>query len=135
MAFCIENISVITFPDDRPPGVDCLLSASKNLSIVRGQTFHFVFELTKDDSPADLTGYSINMSIKQSSTSVSDILFLSTQNRMIDINYDIARVSVDIPVKHTSRLPLGSNYYLIRLIASNGNTQKIIQGIASVSDS
>jgi hypothetical protein len=143
MAFCITDINVITFPDD-DPGVGCLLAATQNIDIVRGATFNMVFDLvyqtvaedeTVSSSPADLDGYSINMSVKQSSTSTTDLLFASTQNRMIDINYTTARVSVNIPVKYTLRLPLGSLYYLIRLVASDGNTQKIIQGIATVSDS
>jgi hypothetical protein len=143
MAFCITNINVIDFPDTDPGG-SCLLSSSNNIAIVRGQTFTMIFDLvynttsqngTVTSSPADLNGYSINMSIRTSSSSNSDLLFLSTQNRMIDINYDTARVTVNIPVKYTSRLPLGNQYYFVRLIAADSNTQKIIQGIATVSDS
>jgi|SRR6056300_46815 hypothetical protein len=143
MAFCITNINVIDFPDTDPGG-SCLLSSSNNIGIVRGQTFTMIFDLqynttagdgTVSTAPADLDGYSINMAIRSSSTSNVDLLFLSTQNRMIDINYETARVTINIPVKHTSRIPLGNQYYFIRLISSGGNTQKIIQGIATVSDS
>jgi len=134
MAFCITNINVIDFPDTDPGG-SCLLSSSNNISIVRGQTFTMIFDLKYNSAAADLDGYSINMAIRSSSTSNVDLLFLSTQNRMIDIDYDTARVTINIPVKHTSRIPLGNQYYFIRLISSGGNTQKIIQGIATVSDS
>lgn len=143
MAFCIDNINVISIPDV-DPGDGCLVATTNNISITRGQTFNMLFDLefqttaedgTVSSSPADIDGYSVNMSIKQSSTSTNELLFASTQNRMIDINYTTARVTVNIPVKHTLRLPLGSLYYLIRLIASDGNTQIIIQGIATVSDS
>lgn len=135
MAFCIEDINVISFPDDDPPGTSCLIASSTNIAIVRGSTFTMVFNLEYNNSPADISSYSVNMSIKNSSNSTTDLLFLSTQNRMISIDYPTARVTVSIPVKHTSRLPLGSSYYLIRLVSSTGNTQKIIQGIAAVSDS
>ena len=134
MAFCITNINVIDFPDTDPGG-SCLLSSSNNISIVRGQTFTMIFDLKYNSAAADLDGYSINMAIRSSSTSNVDLLFLSTQNRMIDIYYDTARLTITLPVKHTSRIPLGNQYYFIRLISSGGNTQKIIQGIATVSDS
>lgn len=143
MAFCITDINVITLPDD-DPGAGCLLATTQNIDITRGQTFNMVFDLqnqttaedgTVTSTPADISGYSANMSIKSSSSSSSDLLFASTQNRMISIDYTTSRVSVNIPVKHTSRLPLGALYYLIRLIKSDGNTQIIIQGVATVSDS
>ena len=81
-----------------------------------------------------MSGYSINAVIKESSTSTNELLFASTQNRMISIDFTNARATLSIPVKETSRLPVGTKYYFIRLVASNGNTQKIIQGIATVSD-
>ena len=143
MAFCVTNINVIDFPDTDPGG-SCLLSSSNNIAIVRGQTFTMIFDLlynttaqdgTVTSSPADLDGYSINMSIRTSSSSNNDLLFVSAQNRMINIDYDTSRATVNIPVKHTSRIPVGNQYYFVRLIASDANTQKIIQGIATVSDS
>lgn len=135
MAFCVTNVSAIAIIDDSPSTGTCLTSTANNIAIVRGSTFNLIFDLKNGTDPADLTGYSINAVIKRSSTSINELLFMSTQNRMISIDYDNARATLTIPVKHTSRLPLGSNYYFIRLVASNGNTQKIIQGIATVSDS
>jgi hypothetical protein len=143
MAFCITNINVVSILDDSP-GSSCLVSSANNVSIVRGSTFRLLFDLqsqtTAEDgtistAPSDITGYSINMSIKSSSSSNSDLLFCSTQNRMIDIDFDTARVTLQIPVKHTLRLPIGNLYYMIRLISPEGETQIIIQGIAKVSDS
>lgn len=89
---------------------------------------------TVTSNPADLDGYSVNAVIRESSTSTTDLLFMSTQNRMISIDYENARVTINIPVKYTSRLPLGTKYYFVRLINSTGNTQKIIQGIATISN-
>lgn len=143
MSFCITNINVISVLDDNPPA-SCLVASSNNISIIKGSTFRMIFDLqyqttaldgTVTTSPSDLSGYSIDMSIRASSDSTSDLLFCSIQNRIINIDYSTARVTVDIPVKHTNRLPIGNNYYFIRLIASNGNTQKIIQGIATVANS
>ena len=85
-------------------------------------------------APANLSGYSVNAVIKDSSTSTTQLLFASTQNRMISIDFTNARATLTIPVKNTSRLPVGTKYYFINLVASDGNTQKIIQGIATVSD-
>lgn len=142
MAFCVTNINVIDVIDDSP-AASCLTASSNNISIVRGTTFLMIFDLqyqttaedgTISSEPSDLSGYSLNMSIRESSSSATDLLFCSTQNRMINIDYDTARVTVEIPVKHTSRLPIGNKYYFIRLISSEGNTQKIIQGIATVSN-
>ena len=143
MSFCITNINVVSVLDDNLPA-SCLAVSSNNISIVRGSTFKMIFDLqfqitaengTVSSNPSDLSGYSINMSILSSSNSTSNLLFSSTQNRMINIDYDTARVTIEIPVKHTNRLPLGNNYYLIRLIDSDGNTQKIIQCIATVANS
>lgn len=135
MAFCVTNVTAISIIDDSPSTGTCLTSTANNIAIVRGSTFNLIFDLKNGTNPADLTGYSINAVIKRSSTITAELLFMSTQNRMISIDYDNARATLTIPVKHTSRLPLGSNYYFIRLVASSGNTQKIIQGIATVSDS
>ena len=142
MAFCVTNINVIDVLDDSP-AASCLTALSNNISIVRGSSFTMIFDLqyqtTANDGtittePSDLSGYSLNMYIRESSSSTTDLLFCSTQNRMINIDYDTARITVEIPVKHTNRLSVGNKYYFIRLISSEGNTQKIIQGIASVSN-
>lgn len=135
MAFCITNVTEISLIDDSPSTGTCLTETSNNISIVRGSTFTLIFDLKDGTEPADLEGYSINAVIKQSSTSNTNLLFMSTQNRMISVDFENARATLTIPVKHTSRLPLGAKYYFIRLVKSNGNTQKIIQGIATVSDS
>lgn len=135
MAFCVTNVTAISLIDDSPSSGTCLTSTANNISIVRGATFNLIFDLQSGNDPADLTGYSIDAVIRDSSTSSTNLLFMSTQNRMISIDYDNARATLTIPVKHTSRLPLGTKYYFIRLVASSGNTQKIIQGIATVSDS
>jgi hypothetical protein len=135
MAFCVTNVTAISIIDDSPSSGTCLTSTANNISIVRGSTFTLIFDLKDGTDAADITGYSINAVIKPSSTSSTELLFMSTQNRMISIDYDNARATLTIPVKHTSRLPLGTKYFFIRLVASNGNTQKIIQGIATVSDS
>jgi hypothetical protein len=134
MSFCITNISVVSVVTDSP-GATCLTTSSNNIAIVRGTTFKMFFDLLYEDGPANLYGYFIDMSIRSSSDSPSDLLFCSVQNRMINVNYSTSRVTVQIPVKHTNRLPLGNQYYFIRLINSSGDTQKIIQGIATVSDS
>lgn len=142
MAFCITNINTISVIDDAQTG-SCLTTASSNIKIVRGSSFNLIFDLdlnttapdgTVTSTDADLTGYTINASLQDSSTSNRDLLFMSTQNRMININ-DVSRVVISIPVKHTSRLPIGIKYYCVRLINSNGDTQKILQGIATISDS
>lgn len=142
MAFCITNINVVSILDDNPAGT-CLKTSSNNISIVRGTTFKMIFDLqyqttelngTVSTDPADLSGYSVNMSIKSSYDSDSDLLFCSTQNRMINLEYATARCSVEIPVKHTNRLSVGNKVYVIRLVSSGGDTQKIIQGIVSVSN-
>lgn len=134
MSFCISNINAISI-DDGGGGGTCYVAASNNITITRGSTFNLIFDLKYNSNAADLEGYSINGVIKESSSSTDNLLFMSTQNRMISINYTTARISVEIPVKHTSRLPLGSQYYFFRLIDSTGNTQKILQGVATISDS
>ena len=142
MAFCITNITVVDVLDDSP-GATCLTVTSSNINITRGSTFNMLFNLqtqtTAEDgtvttSAADLTGQSVKMEIKQTVSSTTDLLFASVSNRMISIDYTAGRVTVELPVKHTSRLPLGSLYYCIKLIATDGNTQKIIKAIATVSD-
>lgn len=135
MAFCVTNVTAISLIDDSPSSGTCFASKANNIAVVRGSTFNLIFDLKDGTSAADLSGYSINAVIKRSSTSTTELLFMSTQNRMISIDYVNARATLSIPVKHTSRLPLGTHYYSIRLVASSGNTQKIIQGIATVSDS
>lgn len=142
MAFCITNINTVSVIDDTQSG-SCLSTASSNIKIVKGSSFSLIFDLdlnttasdgTVTSTDADLTGYTINASIQDSSTSNRDLLFMSTQNRMININNE-SRVVLTIPVKHSSRLPAGIKYYCVRLINSNGDTQKILQGIATISDS
>jgi len=141
MAFCITNINNLTVVDDSPEGASCLTTTSSNITITKGSTFILIFDLSLNttagdgsvsSSPADLSGFSINGSIKDSATSTSDHLFMSTQNRMISIDSATSRVTLNIPVKHTSRLPLGVKYYSLRLIAADGNTQNLIQGIATI---
>jgi hypothetical protein len=142
MAFCITNINTITVIDDAQTG-SCLTTASNNIKIIRGSSFNLIFDLdlnttasdgTVTSSDADLTGHTVNASIQNSSTSNTDLLFMSTQNRMVDITNE-SRVILSIPVKHSSRLPIGTKYYCVRLINSNGDTQKILQGIATIADS
>lgn len=141
MSFCITNVNTVTVIDDGVSSTSCLTTKANNITITKGSTFNLIFDLsltttasdgTSSSNAADLTGYSLKASIKDTSTSTSEHLFMSTQNRMIVIDYTDARVSLSIPVKHTSRLPSGAKYYSIELIRADGNTQNIIQGIATI---
>lgn len=141
MAFCITNINNLTVIDDSPAGASCLTTTSSNITITKGSTFILIFDLSNNTTAsdgsvtsvaADLSGYSINGSIQETATSNTDYLFMSTQNRMISIDSSTSRVTLNIPVKHTSRLPLGTKYYCLKLIAADGNTQNLIQGIVTI---
>ena len=87
MSFCITNVNTVTVVDDGVSSTSCLTTQANNITINKGSTFNLIFDLSVNttasdgstsSSVADLTGFSLQAFIKDTSTSTSNHLFMST---------------------------------------------------------
>lgn len=125
MSFCITSFNAVNNPTVSD---ECFATATRNLTINKGATFALSFVLTKDGNLADLTGFTVRSSIKQSYSDIDPLVYLSTQNQLININTTTATINMYIPEKITRRINVPLGVYDIELIDSNSDTYKIIQG-------
>lgn len=125
MSYCITEFNAVSNPTVSDT---CFATAVRNLTLNKGSTFGISFVLTKDDELADLTGYTVRSAIKASYNAVDNLVYMSTANQMISIDYSSSTISIVIPEKITRRIPGGTGVYDIELISSTGQTTQIIKG-------
>lgn len=108
------------------------MSGKKDLHINQGETFNFVFTLSKEEngveSPVDLTGVIPKMQIRPSHRSETVILDL-TQDNLISVTSPLeGEVKVEIPATVTASLDFSSAVYDIELHFLDNTVMRLVEG-------
>lgn len=125
-SFCITLFDTIENPIDDD---SCFITATKNLTLNKGSSYKIVYNLSKNGSNADLTGYSLRGSVKPSISSQEILLNLTTANLLLAINNQNSTISMNLKESFTRRVTVSSAVYEIELLDNISNASKIVKGL------
>jgi len=106
-----------------------------NITVINGTTFTLAPQWLIDNLPVNLTGYSVDMQVRDVSNNL--IVELSTANGKIVITPAIGTVTLTLTAAQTASnvLPAGTYTYGLNLTDSNSNVYQILAGNFSVTAS
>lgn len=100
-----------------------------NIKVYKGSTFQLKPRWKIDGKYVDLTSYNANMSVKNSPTSSSTIIVLSTFNGRITVGEQDGSFTLNLSAAETAALPAGQYVYDIELTAPFGGTvTRLLEG-------
>jgi hypothetical protein len=83
--------------------------------------------------PVDLTGYTAAMMIRQNINDPNPVISLSSPSNGIVLGGTAGTITITISPSMTSPLNPGMYVYDLKIIDSNGNPQRLLQGPVTVS--
>jgi len=125
-AFCVTLFDSIENPSETD---SCFLAATKNITISKGTAYKITYQLYKDGSNADLTGYSLRGTIKPSSSSNLVLLSMTSANLLLSIDNSNSTISMNLKESFTRRVSYSTAVYDIELVNGVGDASKIITGL------
>lgn len=125
-SFCITLFDTIENPAENDA---CFITATKNLTLNKGSAYKIIYNVYKDGSNVDLTGYSLRGTIKPSSTSDTILLNLSSANLLLNIDYTNSNIIMNLKESFTRRVTVSNAVYTIELLNNIGDATKIITGL------
>jgi|688.fasta_scaffold04417_18 hypothetical protein len=126
MSFCITLFDTL---ENSTTGDVCFGTSTKNLTLNKGSSYRIIFDLTKNGSAANLTGFSFRGQIRTSATSSSVLLEMNSANLLIKSEPTIGRFTVFLPESFTRRVSGSYAVYDIEMIDGLGDVSKIVQGL------
>ena len=106
----------------------------KNLTIYQGATFRQSWDLTQNNSPLDLAGWTARMQIRQKIASDTVIHELTTENGgiNIDVQPDYTRLSLYIAPADTAAIMIKSAVYDLELVDTAGDVFRFFKGTVTI---
>lgn len=106
---------------------------SKN-AIEQGATFDYrLVYKTADDVPADLTGYTARMMVRQNIADTEPQIELSTENGRIIITALTGGIQLLIAAEDTAALDFNTGYYDLEIESGDGTVTRIMEGEVELS--
>ena len=103
------------------------MSANFNLVCDQAATFNFQFQIKNDNTPWDLTNYTVEMTVRPFVGATTSILFATTQNGLIAVDGPNGRVTVTVPATTTTNFV--PNRYVYDLIFDSGTVvTRVLEG-------
>jgi len=100
-----------------------------NIKVYQGSTFELKPRWKIDGKYVDLSGYDANMVVKNSPTSTSSIVTLSTFNGRIVMGGANGTFTLNLSASETAALPAGQYVYDIELTApNNSKVTRLLEG-------
>lgn len=105
-----------------------------NLTIDQGATFVRTFTWTDAaGDPIDVTGYSAEFQVRESTRSPDVVLSASTAGSTISVSGGDGEFTITIPASSTRSVPEGSYVYDVEITSPGGVVTRLVQGAAIVS--
>jgi len=125
-SFCVTLFDTVENPAENDA---CFLTTNKDLTLNRGSFYRISFLLSKNNQNVNLLGYSLRGFIKESISSTTDLLTLTSANQLLVIDNSSSSIIMFIPESFTTRVSKSFAYYEITLLNPLSQASKIIQGI------
>ena len=103
------------------------MSAKYNLVCEQATTFNFRFTIKNNDTPWDLTGYAVTMTVKPFAGSTSTTVVASTANGRVTLEPLDGRIIVNIPSATTAGFTATRHEYDI-VVDSGSEVTRILEG-------
>ena len=103
------------------------MSANFNLVCDQAATFNFQFQIKNDNTPWDLTNYTVEMTVRPFVGATTSILFATNHNGLIAVDGPNGRVTVTVPATTTTNFV--PNRYVYDLIFDSGTVvTRVLEG-------
>lgn len=99
-----------------------------NIKVYQGSTFTLAPRWKIDGNYVNLTGYSAEMKVKNSPSSVSTIIELSTANGRITMGTTDGKITLNLTAAETTALTPGQYVYDLELTAPNTTVTRLLEG-------
>lgn len=126
MAFCVTIFDTIEDPTEND---SCFVVASTNLTINKGSAYKVIYSVSKNNLPANLSGYSLRGQIRPSASSSEILLNMTSANLLLQVDVAGSSLIMNLPESFTRRVKQSLGYYDIELINSNAEAAKVVQGL------
>ncbi len=103
------------------------MSGKYNIVAEQGATFNLNFTVQTDGVPWDFTGYTAAMQVRQSTSSATTLLNLSSANGDITMNSS-GEVSVTVSATEMTPLPSGRWVYDIEFTSPGDEVTRLLEG-------
>ncbi len=103
------------------------MSAKYNLVCEQATTFNFQFQIKEDETPWNLTNYSVEMTVRPFMGATSTTVVASTDNGYISLDPTQGRVTVTIPYTVTENFNPSRQVYDL-IFASGTEVTRILEG-------
>jgi hypothetical protein len=99
-----------------------------NMKVYQGATFNLTPRWKIDGTYVNVTGYSATLTVKNSPTSVSSIIVLSSDNGRITIGGTNGQFTLSLTAAETAALAAGNYVYDMEITAPNATVTRLLEG-------
>jgi hypothetical protein len=99
-----------------------------NIKVYRGATFQLAPQWKIDGQYVNVTGYSANMIVRNSPTSPTAIVTLSTNNGRIVAGTTNGRFTITLTSGETQAIPAGQYVYDLEITDGAGKVLRLLEG-------
>ena len=99
-----------------------------NMKVYQGSTFSLAPQWKIDGTYVNVTGYSAAMKVKNSPTSVSSIIDLTSANGRITVGTTDGKFTLALTAAQTTALAAGNYVYDLEVTAPGGTVTRLLEG-------
>jgi hypothetical protein len=99
-----------------------------NIKVYQGSTFSLAPQWKIDGTYVNVTGYTAAMSVKNSPTSSSTIISLTSSNGRITVGTTDGKFTLNLSAAETTALTAGNYVYDLEVTAPNGTVTRLLEG-------
>ena len=99
-----------------------------NIKVYQGSTFSLAPQWKIDGTYVNVTGYTAAMSVKNSPTSSSTIISLTSSNGRITVGTTDGKFTLNLSAAETTGLTAGNYVYDLEVTAPNGTVTRLLEG-------
>ena len=99
-----------------------------NMKVYQGSTFSLAPQWKIDGNYVNVTGYTAAMSVKNSATSSTTIVVLSSDNGRITVGTTDGKFTLALTAAQTTGLAAGNYVYDLEVTAPNGTVTRLLEG-------
>lgn len=99
-----------------------------NMKVYQGSTFSLAPQWKIDGTYVDVTGYTAAMAVKNSPSSVSSIIDLTSANGRITVGTTDGKFTLALTAAQTTGLAAGNYVYDLEVTAPNGTVTRLLEG-------
>lgn len=99
-----------------------------NMKVYQGATFNLTPRWKIDGTYVNVTGYSATLTVKNSPSSVTSIIVLSSNNGRISVGGTNGQFTLSLTATETAALVAGNYVYDMEVTAPNATVTRLLEG-------